>query len=87
MLMTRAGYEAGIWALFAGFDRSVLQFKPGLLMSDAEAGETLARLGAATEGLLASGALEDPAVTAELLGVASSRVIAVERATGAGADT
>jgi hypothetical protein len=75
MLMTRAGYEAGIWALFAGFDRSVLQFKPGLLMSDEEAGETLARLGAATEGLLASGALEDAATTAALLGVAPSHAI------------
>ena len=39
LLMTRACYDAGLWALFANFDRSVLQFKPGLLMSDAEAGE------------------------------------------------
>jgi acetylornithine/succinyldiaminopimelate/putrescine aminotransferase len=75
MLMTRAGYEAGIWAMFAGFDRSVLQFKPGLLMTDAEAGETLARLGAATQGLLASGAHHDPEVSAQLLGVAPSRVL------------
>ncbi len=53
MLMTRACYDAGIWAMFAGFDRSVLQFKPGLLMSDSEAGEALARLEAAIAGLLA----------------------------------
>ena len=44
MLMTRACYDTGIWAMFAGFDRSALQLKPGLLMSDAEAGEVLMRL-------------------------------------------
>ena len=57
MLMTRACYEAGIWAMFAGFDRSVLQFKPGLLLSEAEAGTVLATLDAAIGGLIASGML------------------------------
>lgn len=33
MLMTRLLYDQGVWAMFAGFDRSVLQVKPGLLMS------------------------------------------------------
>ena len=63
MLMTRACHQAGIWAMFAGFDRSVLQFKPGLLMTPEEAAEVLQRLGAAVDGLLASGAvspLPDP---------------------------
>ena len=66
LLMTRACYDAGVWALFASFDRSVLQFKPGLLMSDSEAGEALARLEAAITGLLASGVLEDPDLVARM---------------------
>jgi acetylornithine/succinyldiaminopimelate/putrescine aminotransferase len=69
MLMTRACYEAGIWAMFAGFDRSVLQVKPGLLMSDADAAETLVRLEGAIAGLLGSGALEDPTLAERLGGV------------------
>src|SRR5690606_21530762 len=44
MLMTRALHAAGVWAMFAGFDPSVLQWKPGLLLTDAEADEALARL-------------------------------------------
>ena len=68
LLMTRASYDAGIWALFANFDRSVLQFKPGLLMSDAEAGEALARLDAAATGILGSGILDDPDLVARMLG-------------------
>ncbi len=66
ILMTRACYEAGIWAMFAGFDRSVLQFKPGLLLSDAEAGEVLARLEAAIAGLVATGILDDPEAVARM---------------------
>ncbi len=68
MLMTRACYDAGLWAMFANFDRSVLQFKPGLLMSDAEAGEALARLDAAITGLLGSGVLDDPGLVARMFG-------------------
>ena len=41
-MMTAAGYEIGLWAFFAGFDRSVLQFKPGLLINGAECDELLA---------------------------------------------
>lgn len=40
-LMTAAGYEVGLWAFFAGFDRSVLQFKPGILITAAECDELL----------------------------------------------
>ena len=54
--------------MFAGFDRSVLQFKPGLLMSDAEAGEVLARLEAAITGLLGTGILDDPGLVARMFG-------------------
>lgn len=43
MLMTRALHEAGVWAMFAGFEPSVLQWKPGLLLDDATADEALAR--------------------------------------------
>jgi len=32
--MVRALYENGIWAINAGFDESVVQFKPGLLIDD-----------------------------------------------------
>jgi acetylornithine/succinyldiaminopimelate/putrescine aminotransferase len=42
--MTRALYDAGVWAMFAGFDPSVLQWKPGLLLDDATADLALARL-------------------------------------------
>ncbi len=41
MRMTAAGYEAGLWAFFAGFDRSVLQFKPDLLVDRAACDELL----------------------------------------------
>ncbi len=58
MLMTRACFGAGIWAMFAGFDRSVLQVKPGLLMTNPEAADVLTRFDSAISGLLASGALD-----------------------------
>jgi acetylornithine/succinyldiaminopimelate/putrescine aminotransferase len=44
MLMSRGLYEAGLWAMFAGHEPSVLQFKPGLLLDDATADDALARL-------------------------------------------
>lgn len=44
MLMSRACVEAGLWAMFAGFDTAVLQFKPGLLVDAAYCDEALARL-------------------------------------------
>ena len=43
MRMTGALYQHGIWAMFAGFDRSVLQFKPGLLVDRAYCDEALGR--------------------------------------------
>jgi putrescine aminotransferase len=44
MLMTKALYDIGLWAMFAGFDPATLQLKPGLLMDDATADEVLVRL-------------------------------------------
>jgi acetylornithine/succinyldiaminopimelate/putrescine aminotransferase len=41
-LMTAAGYEVGLWAFFAGFQRSVLQFKPAIILDAAKADELLA---------------------------------------------
>jgi len=47
LLMTAAMLQAGVWAMFAGFDPSVLQVKPGLLLSDGEAERALEALDAA----------------------------------------
>lgn len=41
--MTRALYREGLWAMFAGFNPSVLQFKPGLLVDKAFCDEALER--------------------------------------------
>ncbi len=41
--MMRALYENGIWAISAGFDESVIQFKPGLLVDAAYIDEVLRR--------------------------------------------
>lgn len=43
MLMAKCLYEEGIWAMFAGFDPSVLQFKAGLLVDAAYCDEALKR--------------------------------------------
>jgi putrescine aminotransferase len=45
--LSRALYARGVWAIFAGFDLSVLQWKPGLLLDDAICGDILERLDAA----------------------------------------
>ena len=37
-------FELGVWAIASGFDQSVLQFKPGLLLDDALADTVLERL-------------------------------------------
>jgi acetylornithine/succinyldiaminopimelate/putrescine aminotransferase len=37
-------YELGVWAIASGFDQSVLQFKPGLLLDDGLAASVLERL-------------------------------------------
>jgi len=51
MLMTKALHEVGLWAMFAGFDPSALQLKPGLLMDDPTADQVLVRLDRAIETL------------------------------------
>ena len=43
-LMSGALFQQGLWAMFASFDRSVLQFKPGLLVDEAYCDEGLQRL-------------------------------------------
>ncbi len=42
--MTGALYKHGLWAMFAGFDPSVLQFKPGLLVDTHYCDEALQRV-------------------------------------------
>jgi len=41
--MSGALYREGVWAMFSGFDLSVLQWKPGLLIDQTYADEALAR--------------------------------------------
>jgi putrescine aminotransferase len=47
ILMSSALYRHGLWAMFAGFDFSVLQFKPGLLVDESYCDLALAKLDAA----------------------------------------
>jgi putrescine aminotransferase len=47
MLMTGALMQAGVWAIYAGFDTSALQVKPGLLLDEDDAALALARFDAA----------------------------------------
>ncbi len=56
MLMTKALHGLGLWAMFAGFDPSALQVKPGLLMDDSTADEVLSRLDRAIATLPAAAA-------------------------------
>ncbi len=42
-------FELGVWAIASGFDQSVLQFKPGLLLDDALTDTVLERLEVALE--------------------------------------
>ena len=44
MKMSRALFETGLWAMFAGFDRRYLQFKAGLLIDAAYCDEALGKL-------------------------------------------
>jgi acetylornithine/succinyldiaminopimelate/putrescine aminotransferase len=46
-LVMRELYDNGVWAIFSTLDPRVLQFKPGLLVTPALAGEILERLAAA----------------------------------------
>ncbi len=45
--LSKALYDRGVWAMFSGFDLSVLQFKPGLLVDDAYCELLLERVDAA----------------------------------------
>lgn len=56
MLLTKALYDRGVWAMFAGFEPSVLQLKPGLLLDTATADLALARLADAVASLPAGAA-------------------------------
>jgi putrescine aminotransferase len=47
--LMKALYDEGVWAMFAGFDMSVLQFKPGLLLDADGADDILERMGRALE--------------------------------------
>jgi putrescine aminotransferase len=40
----KALVDEGVWAIFAGFDLSVLQFKPGLLLSSEQCNDILERV-------------------------------------------
>lgn len=51
VLMSKALYDNGIWAMFSGFDLSMLQFKPFLLIDEAVADETLKRFESALKTL------------------------------------
>ncbi|HUI25080.1 MAG TPA: aminotransferase class III-fold pyridoxal phosphate-dependent enzyme [Candidatus Kryptonia bacterium] len=47
--LTKALYDKGVWAMFAGYDMSVLQFKPGLLVDARLCDELLEKLEAALD--------------------------------------
>jgi len=49
--MSKALYDRGVWAMFSGFDLSMLQFKPYLLVNESVAGETLSVFEAALKSL------------------------------------
>jgi acetylornithine/succinyldiaminopimelate/putrescine aminotransferase len=53
MKMSRALYNVGLWAMFAGFDRRYLQFKPGLLIDRPYCDEALAKLESALKSATA----------------------------------
>ena len=54
MKMARALYANGLWAMFAGFDRSYLQFKLGLLVDKPYCDEALEKLEGALKAVTAS---------------------------------
>jgi acetylornithine/succinyldiaminopimelate/putrescine aminotransferase len=45
--LSGALYRNGVWAMFSGFDLSVLQFKPGLLVDESYCEAVLDRLDSA----------------------------------------
>ena len=42
--VSRALYENGVWAIFSTLDPRILQFKPGVLMTEAQCADVLERL-------------------------------------------
>jgi hypothetical protein len=42
-MVVRHLFEAGVWAMFCGFDLASIQWKPGLLVDDAFVTEALGR--------------------------------------------
>ena len=57
LLMAKALYDNGVWAMFSGFDLSVLQWKPGLLIDEVYCDSALERLEAAVESVESSEAI------------------------------
>lgn len=53
MKMSRACFNAGLWAMFAGFDRRYMQFKPGLLIDRPYCDEALDKLESALKSVVA----------------------------------
>ncbi len=53
MKMSRALFNAGLWAMFAGFDRRYLQFKPGLLIDKPYCDEALEKMETALKAVTA----------------------------------
>ena len=49
VIMMKSLYDHGIWAIFSGYDPSVLQFKPVLTIDDALCDEILVRFGQAID--------------------------------------
>jgi putrescine aminotransferase len=47
MHASRALYEHGVWAIFSSLDKRVLQFKPGVLLTEALCSEIMERFEAA----------------------------------------
>ncbi len=77
LAMMRALYENGVWAIVAGYDQSVVQFKPGLLIDREYCDEVLRRLENACRwylrafnDLFAGSDADDPAHLAAIEGLA-----------------
>lgn len=64
MHLTRALYAEGVWAIFSSLDPSVLQFKPGLLLTSDEAREIVHRLDRALAAARAAARSTDAVVPA-----------------------
>lgn len=56
LMMMKALYDSGVWAIFAGYDYSLLQFKPGLLLDEPTCDAILERFETAIAGCQAAAA-------------------------------